>query len=143
MCAGKTTLLDVLAYRKTAGKVSGDVRLNGVPVNRKTLARVTGYCEQEDIHLPTATVREALEFSCRLRAPVPKVDGANHLRIFINRIIYVLELTELQNRLVGTLSKNESKRVTIGVELASCPSLLYVDEVSALCLTPDILHALQ
>ena len=125
--AGKTTLLDVLAYRKTIGKVEGDIRINGAPVNQNIISRVTAYCEQEDIHLPTATVYEALKFSFDLRAPAGvKKDVETQ---YLNRIIRVLELDTLRGRLVGTLSKSEAKRVTIGVELASCPSCLFVDEV--------------
>ena len=67
--AGKTTLMDVLAGRKTGGVASGEVHVNGFPKNQKTFARVAGYCEQEDVHLPTATVAEALAFSATLRLP--------------------------------------------------------------------------
>ena len=55
--AGKTTLLDVLAFRKTTGTVGGLVTLNGVPATSDSMGRAAGYCEQEDVHLPTTTVR--------------------------------------------------------------------------------------
>ena len=42
MAAGKTTLMDVLAGRKTGGVVSGDIRVNGFPKVQRTFARVTG-----------------------------------------------------------------------------------------------------
>jgi ABC-type multidrug transport system ATPase subunit len=61
--------MDVLAGRKTGGVASGEVHVNGFPKNQKTFARVAGYCEQEDVHLPTATVAEALAFSATLRLP--------------------------------------------------------------------------
>jgi ABC-type multidrug transport system ATPase subunit len=48
--AGKTTALDVLAGRKTAGWVRGDIRLNGLPATTALLARLTAYAEQEDAH---------------------------------------------------------------------------------------------
>jgi len=50
--AGKTTFMDVLAGRKTAGRTSGDIRVNGHPQNHRTFARVAGYVEQFDIHSP-------------------------------------------------------------------------------------------
>lgn len=90
---------------------------------------VQAYCEQEDIHLPTATVREALEFSAKLR--IRQSISRERMQFFINRILKVLELDTLKDRLVGSLSRNEAKRLTIGVELASAPSLLFVDEVCA------------
>ncbi|WVR04900.1 hypothetical protein IAU60_001912 [Kwoniella sp. DSM 27419] len=66
--AGKTTLMDVLAARKTEGEIHGEVLMNGQPLP-VSFQRTTGYCEQVDVHLPQATVREALEFSALLRQP--------------------------------------------------------------------------
>jgi len=65
--AGKTTLMDVLAGRKTGGYIEGDIRIAGFPKNQKTFARISGYCEQSDIHSPQLTVRESLIFSAWLR----------------------------------------------------------------------------
>lgn len=67
--AGKTTLMDVIAGRKTIGRVTGDIYVNGQPKNQKAWARVSGYVEQMDIHTPATTVVEALWFSARLRLP--------------------------------------------------------------------------
>jgi ABC-type multidrug transport system ATPase subunit len=50
--AGKTTLLDVLAGRKTGGVIEGDIRVGGHPKVQQTFARISGYCEQTDIHSP-------------------------------------------------------------------------------------------
>ena len=47
--AGKTTLMDVLAGRKTGGRIQGDVRLNGHPKVQDTFARVSGYVEQTGV----------------------------------------------------------------------------------------------
>ena len=49
--AGKTTLMDVLAGRKTGGIIEGDVRINGHPKEQETFSRVSGYCEQTDVHV--------------------------------------------------------------------------------------------
>lgn len=67
--AGKTTLMDVLAGRKTGGYIEGDVRISGFPKNQETFARVSGYCEQTDIHSPQVTIHESLLFSAFLRLP--------------------------------------------------------------------------
>ncbi|KAI3874649.1 hypothetical protein MKX03_022084, partial [Papaver bracteatum] len=50
--AGKTTLMDVLAGRKTAGFIEGTINISGYPKKQATFARVSGYCEQTDIHSP-------------------------------------------------------------------------------------------
>ena len=65
--AGKTTLMDVLAGRKTGGTIEGDIRLSGYPKKQETFARISGYCEQTDIHSPNVTVYESLIYSAWLR----------------------------------------------------------------------------
>ena len=65
--AGKTTLMDVLAGRKTGGYIEGSISISGYPKNQATFARISGYCEQTDIHSPNVTVYESLVFSAWLR----------------------------------------------------------------------------
>lgn len=65
--AGKTTLMDVLSGRKTGGYIEGDIRISGYPKKQETFARVSGYCEQNDIHSPQVTVHESLIYSAFLR----------------------------------------------------------------------------
>ena len=65
--AGKSTLLDVLARRKTGGKITGEILINGRKADSQ-LNRIIGYVEQQDIHNPTQTVLEALEFSATVRS---------------------------------------------------------------------------
>ena len=67
--AGKTTLMDVLAGRKTGGYIEGDISISGYPKKQETFARISGYCEQNDIHSPQVTVYESLLFSAWLRLP--------------------------------------------------------------------------
>ena len=73
--AGKITLMDVLAGRKTGGYIDGSIKIFGYPKNQKTFARISGYCEQTDIHSPHVTVYESLLYSAWLRLP-PEVDSA-------------------------------------------------------------------
>ena len=65
--AGKTTLMDVLAGRKTGGYIEGDIKISGYPKEQSTFARISGYVEQNDIHSPQVTVEESLWFSANLR----------------------------------------------------------------------------
>lgn len=67
--AGKTTLMDVLAGRKTGGYIEGNISISGYQKNQTTFARISGYCEQNDIHSPHVTVYESLLFSAWLRLP--------------------------------------------------------------------------
>lgn len=129
--AGKTTLLDVLAGRKTKGKIGGDIRINGQDAKSGRYARLQGYVEQEDIHIGLTTVREALEFSARLR--LPKSVSAETRKRFVDEVIDLLELRPIQHRMVdaggsNTLGRGQMKILTIGVELVTNPSLLFLDE---------------
>ncbi|KAJ6099018.1 hypothetical protein N7467_000553 [Penicillium canescens] len=128
--AGKTTLLDVLAQRKTEGTINGSIMVDGRPLP-VSFQRSAGYVEQLDIHERMATVREALEFSALLRQPadVPRAEKLAYVDVIIN----LLELHDLADTMIGSvgagLSVEQRKRVTIGVELVSKPSILiFLDE---------------
>ena len=128
--AGKTTLLDVLAQRKTDGTIQGEVFVDGRPLP-VSFQRSAGYCEQLDVHEPYCTVREALEFSALLRQS--RETSREDKLAYVDTIIDLLELHDLEHTLIGRvgagLSVEQRKRVTIGVELVSKPSILiFLDE---------------
>ncbi|XP_022777195.1 ABC transporter G family member 36-like isoform X2 [Durio zibethinus] len=129
--AGKTTLMDVLAGRKTIGYIEGDVRIAGFPKKQETFARVSGYCEQTDIHSPQITVRESLIYSAFLR--LPKETNKVEKLTFVNQVMELVELDNLKDGLVGLpgitgLSTEQRKRLTIAVELVANPSIIFMDE---------------
>ncbi|KAH8172967.1 ABC-2 type transporter domain-containing protein [Sarocladium implicatum] len=128
--AGKTTLLDVLATRTTVGVISGEMLVDGKPRD-ESFQRKTGYAQQQDLHLGTATVREALEFSALLRQPahVPRQEKLD----YVSEVIKLLSMTEYADAVIGVpgegLNVEQRKRLTIGVELAARPALLlFLDE---------------
>jgi ATP-binding cassette subfamily G (WHITE) protein 2 (SNQ2) len=128
--AGKTTLLNVLAQRVTMGTITGDMLVNGRPLPN-SFQRQTGYCQQQDVHLPTTTVREALEFSALLRQP--KSTPKKEKLAYVDNVIKMLEMESFENALVGEvgegLNVEQRKRLTVGVELAARPALLvFADE---------------
>uniref|UniRef100_A0A0E0HWS2 ABC transporter domain-containing protein n=1 Tax=Oryza nivara TaxID=4536 RepID=A0A0E0HWS2_ORYNI len=129
--AGKTTLLDVLAGRKTGGVIEGDIRVGGYPKIQQTFARISGYCEQTDVHSPQITVEESVAYSAWLRLPT-EVDSKTR-REFVNEVIQTIELDDIRDALVGLpgvsgLSTEQRKRLTIVVELVSNPSVIFMDE---------------
>lgn len=129
--AGKTTLMDVLAGRKTGGYIDGDICISGYPKNQATFARISGYCEQNDIHSPHVTVYESLLYSAWLRLS-PDVNAVAR-KTFIEEVMELVELTVLSGALVGLpgvngLSTEQRKRLTIAVELVANPSIIFMDE---------------
>ncbi|XP_021608285.1 pleiotropic drug resistance protein 1 isoform X2 [Manihot esculenta] len=129
--AGKTTLMDVLAGRKTDGYIEGSIFISGYPKKQETFARISGYCEQTDIHSPHVTVYESLLYSAWLRLP-PEVNSHTR-KMFIEEIMELVELTSLREALVGLpgvngLSTEQRKRLTIAIELVANPSIIFMDE---------------
>lgn len=128
--AGKTTLLDVLATRVTMGVISGDMLVDGRQRD-SSFQRKTGYVQQQDLHLSTSTVREALNFSALLRQPksTPRQEKLD----YVDEVINLLDMQEYADAVVGVpgegLNVEQRKRLTIGVELAAKPQLLlFLDE---------------
>jgi ABC-type multidrug transport system ATPase subunit len=128
--AGKTTLLDCLASRVSTGVVTGDMFVDG-KLRDNSFQRQTGYVQQQDLHLETSTVREALTFSALLRqsneySHQEKLD-------YVETVISLLEMEDYEHAIVGVLGQGlnveQRKRLTIGVELAARPRLLlFLDE---------------
>ncbi|KAJ5692401.1 CDR ABC transporter [Penicillium macrosclerotiorum] len=128
--AGKTTLLDVLAHRTSVGVVTGDMFVNGNGLDA-SFQRKTGYVQQQDLHLETATVRESLRFSALLRQPASVSIQEKH--DYVEDVIKMLHMEDFAEAIVGVpgegLNVEQRKLLTIGVELAAKPKLLlFLDE---------------
>ncbi|CAG9975142.1 unnamed protein product [Clonostachys byssicola] len=128
--AGKTSLLDCLADRISVGVITGEMLVDGRPRDM-SFQRKTGYVQQQDLHLQTSTVREALNFSAVLRQPshVPREEKL----AYVEEIIDMLDMSEYANAIIGLpgegLNIEQRKRLTIAIELvAKPPLLLFVDE---------------
>ncbi|CRK30985.1 hypothetical protein BN1723_003728 [Verticillium longisporum] len=126
----QTTLLDCLADRTSMGVIIGEMLVDGYQRDT-SFQRKTGYVQQQDLHLETTTVREALNFSALLRQPahVPKAEKL----AYVDEVIKLLDMEEYAEAVVGVpgegLNVEQRKRLTIGVELAAKPPLLlFVDE---------------
>ena len=61
--------------------------------------RKTGYVQQQDLHLATSTVREALTFSAVLRQPraTPYAEKV----AYVNEVIKVLEMEAYADAVIG------------------------------------------
>ncbi|KAI3775043.1 hypothetical protein L1987_49611 [Smallanthus sonchifolius] len=97
--AGKTTLMDVPAGRKTGGIIEVDIRISGYPKKQETFTRISRYCEQNDIHSPHVTVYESLIYSAWLRLPADVDENAR--KMFVDEVMELVELRPVMNALVG------------------------------------------
>ncbi|KAL3714536.1 hypothetical protein ACJRO7_006451 [Eucalyptus globulus] len=129
--AGKTTLMDVLSGRKTGGSIEGDIKVGGYPKVQAAYARISGYCEQTDIHSPQVTIEESVAYSAWLRLPA-HIDK-NTRAEFVAAVLEMIELDDIKGTIVGVpgvtgISTEQRKRLTIAVELVANPSIIFMDE---------------
>mmetsp|Transcript_6147 Transcript_6147/g.10516 ORF Transcript_6147/g.10516 Transcript_6147/m.10516 type:complete len:956 (+) Transcript_6147:299-3166(+) len=122
--AGKTTLMDVIAGRKTGGTITGDIAVNGEKMDKVTFSRMIGYCEQFDSQSPTLSVWESLLFSSKLRRTA---DGISHDTWCMKQLM-LLEMEDIMYRRIGGLGIEQRKRLSIAQELCANPSILFLDE---------------
>ncbi|KAE8444650.1 hypothetical protein EG329_014398 [Mollisiaceae sp. DMI_Dod_QoI] len=128
--SGKTTMLNSMAERMTSGRLSfrGTITFNGMHgVNSVRSA----YVMQQDVLLPTLTVRETLQYSADLRLPPPTTKEER--RKVVEEVILELGLKECADTRIGNhqhkgCSGGEKRRTSIGVQLLSNPSILFLDE---------------
>ncbi|KAM6177402.1 broad substrate specificity ATP-binding cassette transporter ABCG2-like [Erethizon dorsatum] len=128
--AGKSLLLDVLAARKDPHGLSGEILINGEP-HPANFKCYSGYVAQDDVMKGTLTVRENLQFSAALRLPTTMTNQEKDEKV--NEIIKELDLDKVADSKVGTefihgLSGAERKKTSIGMELVTDPSILFLDE---------------
>lgn len=74
--------------------------------------RKTGYVQQQDLHLSTSTVREALNFSALLRQPakVPRQEKLD----YVNDVIKLLDMEEYADAIVGVPGEGEFPAYSMG-----------------------------
>lgn len=128
--SGKTSLLNLMAGRMSLSRatVSGTTTFNG---NTEIESVRSAYVMQEDVLIPTLTVRETLQYSADLRLPPPTTQEER--RAIVEQVILELGLKECADTRIGTTahkgcSGGEKRRTSIGVQLLANPSVLFCDE---------------
>lgn len=93
---------------------------------------IAGYVDQEDVLSPHLTVYESLLFSARTRLPESMKLSAK--KAIVDNVLKQLGLWEIRNSRIGGsgtmrgISGGEKRRVSIGIELVTSPSILFLDE---------------
>ncbi|KAJ2200328.1 (ABC) transporter [Coemansia sp. RSA 522] len=133
--AGKSTLLDILSRREKCGKVAGKVLINNrdliKDVTPEEFHRMSGYVDQQDIHVATATVYESVMTSALLRLPRAMSIAAKKKRVC--EVLVELGLWSVRDSKIGKsgargISGGEMRRVSIACELVTSPSIIFLDE---------------
>ncbi|KAJ3338608.1 ATP-binding cassette sub- G member 2 [Gonapodya sp. JEL0774] len=131
--AGKTTLLNALSGRLPGSiQLSGSVLVNGAKRDRRRWKREVAYVEQEDLLLPTLTVRETLNFAAEIRLPDATYTKAQKLAR-VEALLHSLGLAEVADTRVGDATKGgisggQRKRLSIATEMVVDPKTIVLDE---------------
>lgn len=128
--AGKSTLLDIIAARTMSGFYSGDIYINNKQ-RSATFNSEVAYALQKDMHLGTLTVYETIRYACLTRMSSGTTEEDRQERIDL--LLEMTGLTHVQGNYVGDamhkgLSGGQLKRLTIAVEVAGMPRLIFLDE---------------
>jgi len=108
----------------------GTITVNGVERSlMKGFSALSAYVQQDDVLFQTMTVRECLEFAAKLKFKGTLTQQLQR----VDDIIKELRLNKCQNTKIGGplikgVSGGERKRCSIGVELITDPSLIFLDE---------------
>jgi ABC-type multidrug transport system ATPase subunit len=128
--SGKTSLLNQMSGRMQGKRLSCSGRTYFNKSHDPSQIR-SAYVIQQDILLPTLTVRETLMYAAQLRLP-SSVSQAERKQL-VEEVILELSLKEAADTRIGNhahkgCSGGEKRRTSIGVQLLSNPSLLWLDE---------------
>ncbi len=127
--SGKSTFMDAINGRRRAS--SGRVMVNDDDFYQsyQYYRKAIGYVPQQDIVHTSLSVKQALRFSAKMRLPADTEDA--EVEHIIGGVIRKLGLAERANTRISNLSGGQLKRVSLGVELISDPSLLFLDEATS------------
>ncbi|KAL8733181.1 MAG: hypothetical protein Q9181_003680 [Wetmoreana brouardii] len=130
--SGKTTMLHALSNRVGGNRLhtTRDIRYNG---NGRISSIRSAYVMQNDVLIPTLTVRETLQYAAELRLPPPTSSDERHQ--VVEDVILELGLKECADTKIGNnvhkgCSGGEKRRTSLGVQMLANPSVLFLDEVT-------------
>ena len=125
--SGKTSFLNVLAGRVIKSRntnLSGFIYTNRNIRDFSNVKKLSVYITQEDVLYPFLTVRETIELATCFYLDKNSLDKNN----IINNTINILGLNNCQSSIIKVLSGGEKKRVLIGTEIVTNPSIILIDE---------------
>mmetsp|Transcript_2040 Transcript_2040/g.3742 ORF Transcript_2040/g.3742 Transcript_2040/m.3742 type:complete len:745 (+) Transcript_2040:95-2329(+) len=134
--AGKTSLLNILAGRSKSNNsldVQSEIRMQDYLVDTTNIAvrKQIAFVAQDDSLSFTATPREAIRFSAKLR--LPRINTDEEIEVLTEKMLSELGLIDCAETMIGGelikgISGGERKRTSVGVELVTKPSLVFLDE---------------
>lgn len=132
--AGKSSIMNVLAGRSVSGgpnKITGTIKVGGNVIDPASFKQNIAYVMQDDALMATATPREALEFSAKLRLPPDTT--TEQITLLVDAMLEELGLEGCADVMIGGalikgISGGQKKRTSVGIEIITSPALLFLDE---------------
>lgn len=132
--SGKTSLMSVLSGR--SAYQDGTITVNNTVLDKAGMKRFmskVAFVKQQDVFFETLTVRDQLTYTAQLRLPdaidsSSKKERRRKIQNEVDRIIKMLRLTKVADNPIMMCSGGEKKRVNIGTELLTNPSVIMLDE---------------
>jgi len=127
--AGKSTLMNIMAGRALPSE--GSVLFNGVDLhaNFQALKQDIAFVPQQDVLHEQLTLREALDYTARLR--LPPDTNAEQRRAAVDGAARSVDLFDRLDQRIGALSGGQKKCASLASEILSRPSALFLDEVTS------------
>ena len=124
--SGKSILLQSLAGLMEPE--SGEILIDGINLysNLKAFRPTIGYVSAEFAMQPNLTVAEVLQDAARLR--LPRSVSSHDRKQRVLTLLETVDLANVTDRRIGSLSEVERRRLSIAVELLGYPKLLLLDE---------------
>lgn len=127
--AGKSTFISLLTNK--APRTTGKVFINDHEEELSKYKKLIGYVPQEDIMLRELTVRKIITHSALMRLPTSMTEKEKKEKAI--EVIQFLGLDGVMDQCIGNeeergISGGQRKRVNIGMELVTDPSVLFLDE---------------
>jgi len=133
--SGKSSFLNIIGARLALSPgctSSGKVMVNNRVVRPVDFGKFGAFVQQDDILLDAFTVEETLRFAAKLKTSLNYEGREEKINDIIDRLgLDHCRHTRIGNALVKGVSGGERKRVSIGFELITDPTLLLCDEPSS------------
>ena len=124
--AGKSTTFKSLTRDITP--TTGEITVQGFNIQSDfgEARKLIGYCPQHDALFPLLTVEETLKFYALIKGI-----RTHKIRAVIEKAIKQLNLKDHRNKLAGTLSGGNKRKLSVALALIGNPPIILLDEPSA------------
>jgi ATP-binding cassette, subfamily A (ABC1), member 3 len=124
--AGKTSTFKMLTGEVMPTRGNSYIVAHNVLTNFSEARKQIGYCPQFDAIFGLMTVREHLEFYAKIKK-IP----SRYVPDLIQKQIKDMNLEQYENKIAGTLSGGNKRKLSVAMSMIGNPPVVFLDEPSA------------